>query len=280
MAWHVERIWAENQPMFTIIMEKWRVWKTTCAMAKAACRRWQFPTSSWWTGVELIQYNWPGHSSFILQICRDPLGIVVVDVPHWLSFLMYWWEWILWSSKSLVISSSCMFTVSGMPHDFSGSSLVTSNEWPYKPGPRLKKPCTAASAATGLWWKNHCYIDRDLYQLVNKVWISFEGFHGDGSNSQNRRFMSSHQSFQQKQFHDHGVFGPAKIRKCAQWHRAHSCHADLSQLFRIVYTIYIALTDIDINDILVFIAKDMNSTLTYWCVLHRIRCQCNYSKHE
>ena len=72
---------------------------------------------------------------------------------------------------------------SGMPHDFSGSCLVTTNEWPYKPGPRLKKPCTAASAATGLWWKNHCYIDRDLYQLVNKVWISFEGFHGDGSNS-------------------------------------------------------------------------------------------------
>ena len=169
---------------------------------------------------------------------------------------------------------------SGMPHGFSGSSLVTTNEWPYKPGPRLKKPCTAASAATGLWWKNYCYIDRDLYQLVNKVWISFEGFHGDGSNSQNRRFTSSHQSFQQKQFHDDGVFGPAKIRKCAQWHRAHSCHADLSQLFRIVYTIYIALTDIDSNDILVFIAEDMNRTLTYWCVLHRIRCQCNYSKHE
>lgn len=77
MASHAEWLWAENQSMSTITSQNWRsVWKTTWGMEKAEIRRWQFPTSSWWTGVELIQYNGPGHSSFILQICRDPLGIV------------------------------------------------------------------------------------------------------------------------------------------------------------------------------------------------------------
>lgn len=98
MASHAEWLPSQNQWMLTITTENcWSVCKTTCAMGKAECGRWQFPTSSWRTGVELIQY---------------------------------------------------------------------------KPGSRLKKPCTAASSATGLWWKNHYWLSfiSTSQQSMNLLW--------------------------------------------------------------------------------------------------------------